>query len=219
MVPIVLADSVEERNPYVPDRPMLRRVAGTERTEAMPHYATVEATETSTAPRAYVVPAVPAPASSGADAGRAPAPGGPPGPGGSGGAGPQPASPYRDNQQMLSRIADRLAAHGIRFHRMKGERTVAAEQFRIESSAVQEQGWQGMKIREVTGKWEATQAALPAGSLVVPMDQPLARLAFVLLDARSDDGLMAWGLLDDVLAKTPAPAVYPVLRTMADVPE
>jgi len=76
-----------------------------------------------------------------------------------------------------------------------------------------------MKIREITGSWEATGAKLQAGSLVVPMDQPLARLVFVLLDARSDDGLMAWGLLDDVLARTPEPAVYPVLRTMTAVPE
>lgn len=214
-VPIVLADSVEERNPYVPDRPMLRRVAGTERTETMPHYATIEPTETSVAPRAYVVPAVPAPAG-GAGAARATFPGGPPA---SAPSGPQPASPYRDNQQMLARIADRLTAHGVRFFRLESERAVEAEQFRIESSAVQEQGWQGMKIREIVGKWEGVSATLPAGSLVVPMDQPLARLAFVLLDARSDDGLMAWGLLDDVLAKTPAPVVYPVVRTMAALPE
>jgi len=214
-VPIVLADSVDERNPYVPDRPMLRRVAGTERVETMPHYATVEAAETSLAPRAYLVPAVPPPAGEKADSGRPPFPGGPP----AAGRGPQPASPFRDNQQMLARIVDRLTAHGVRFHRLESERTVAAEQFRIEASTVQEQSWQNMKIREITGSWEATGAKLPAGSLVVPMDQPLARLVFVLLDARSDDGLMAWGLLDDVLARTPEPAVYPVLRTMTAVPE
>lgn len=212
-VPIVLADLAEERHPYVPDRPMLRRVTGSERVETMPHYATVEATETSLAPRAYLVPAVPPPAGAEGGAGRPVLPGGPPAAGGQ----PGQASPFRDNQQMLARIVDRLTAHGIRFFRVESETTVAAEQFRIDSSTVQEQGWQGMKIREITGRWEATSVKLPAGSLVVPMDQPLARLAFVLLDARSDDGLMAWGLLDDVLAKAPAPAVHPVLRTMTAV--
>ena len=46
------------------------------------------------------------------------------------------------------------------------------------------------------------------------MDQPLARLAFMLLDPRSDDGLMAWNILDPLLGQTPRAGVYPVLRTM-----
>ena len=49
------------------------------------------------------------------------------------------------------------------------------------------------------------------------MDQPLARLAFALLDARSDDGLMAWNILDPVLGATPPPEFYPVLRTMETI--
>jgi hypothetical protein len=41
------------------------------------------------------------------------------------------------------------------------------------------------------------------------MDQPLARLAFYLLEPASDDGLVAWNYLDEQLkdAKT-----YPILR-------
>ena len=58
---------------------------------------------------------------------------------------------------------------------------------------------------------------MPAGSIVVPMDQPLARLAFLLFDPRSDDGFMAWNILDPVLGATPAPEYYPILRTMEAV--
>jgi hypothetical protein len=41
------------------------------------------------------------------------------------------------------------------------------------------------------------------------MTQPLARLAFYLLEPASDDGLVVWNVLDDQLtdAKT-----YPILR-------
>ena len=60
-VEIVLADVVDERNPYVPDRPMRRRVNGSERTETMPHFGVVEGTETSVAPRAYVISSAPSP--------------------------------------------------------------------------------------------------------------------------------------------------------------
>ena len=58
LVPVVFAETVSERNPYVADRPMRRRVPGGERTEMMPHYGTAAPTETSVAPRAYVLPAV-----------------------------------------------------------------------------------------------------------------------------------------------------------------
>ena len=58
---------------------------------------------------------------------------------------------------------------------------------------------------------------VPAGSIVIPMDQPLARLAFLLFDPRSDDGFMTWNLLDENLGRTPAPEFYPVLRTMETV--
>ena len=58
-VEVVLADVVDERNPYVPDRPMRRRVDGSERVETMPHFGVVEGTETSVAPRAYVISSAP----------------------------------------------------------------------------------------------------------------------------------------------------------------
>jgi hypothetical protein len=46
----------------------------------------------------------------------------------------------------------------------------------------------------------------------------LARLAFILMDPRSDDGFMWWNLLDAVLGQSPAPAYYPVWRSMNAVP-
>jgi hypothetical protein len=49
------------------------------------------------------------------------------------------------------------------------------------------------------------------------MDQPLARLAFILFDPRSEDGFMAWNILDPVLGATPPPQYYPVLRTLDPV--
>ena len=89
-VEVVLADVVDERNPFVPDRPMRRRVDGSERVETMPHLGLVEGTETSIAPRAWVISAAPvataAPAQAAAPppatappAGRQGPPGAPPG--------------------------------------------------------------------------------------------------------------------------------------------
>ena len=42
------------------------------------------------------------------------------------------------------------------------------------------------------------------------MHQPLARLAFYLLEPRSNDGLMTWNFLDDAIKDG---KVYPILRS------
>jgi hypothetical protein len=61
------------------------------------------------------------------------------------------------------------------------------------------------------GTWNppAAPVTAPPGSWMVPMNQPLARLAFYLIEPTSDDGLTIWNYLDDLLkdAKT-----YPILK-------
>lgn len=68
----------------------------------------------------------------------------------------------------------------------------------------------GHALRTVTGTWTATQTAAPAGSWMVPMNQPLARLAFYLLEPNSDDGVTTWNFLDDLLGE--GVTTYPILR-------
>jgi hypothetical protein len=232
---IVFAQTQSVRNLYVPDRLMRARVPGGETTEMMAHWATTAPTETSLAPRAWVLSAaVPAPATPPATRPQAapatgqPPAGGPPaggrgagqfGPGGPGGGGRGGAGGSPSVRVMAS-VIDRLEAHGIKYFRTEKDQTFKGERFRIESSTLAPNEFQGAsphKLRAMTGRWETTEQTLPAGSLVVPMDQPLARLAFLLFDPRSDDGLMAWNILDPVLGTTPAPEFYPILRTMEAV--
>ncbi|MEK7240951.1 MAG: M14 family metallopeptidase [Gemmatimonadota bacterium] len=211
-VQAVLADVVSEPNPYVPDRPMRRRVNGSERVETMPHYGTVETTETSLAPRAYVIPAAAGAPAAPSTTGTAPMPGTPGAPGMS------PRVVVSPAARLMASVIDRLTAHGITYFITSRETTIRAERFRIASSEQAAQEYQGThKLRTLTGAWEATDQVVPAGSLVVPMDQPLARLAFILFDARSDDGLMTWNILDPLLGATPAPQYYPVVRTMETI--
>ena len=223
-VEIVLADVVDERNPYVPDRPMRRRVDGSERVETMPHLGLVEATETSIAPRAYVISAAPvavAPApQAGVPQGRPPGmPPGAPGPGGRGGMGGGFGRPVGNpTTRVIASVVDRLEAHGVKYFKIAKEMSFRGERFRIATSETAQAEYQGThKLRSITGSWEAIEQPIPAGSLVVPMDQPLARLAFILFDPRSDDGFMTWNILDPILGASPAPEFYPVLRTMETI--
>ena len=229
-VEIVLADVVDERNPYVPDRPMRRRVDGSERVETMPHLGVVEGTETSIAPRAYVISSAPVatappaqaggpPAGAALPAGRQGPPGAPPGapaPGGRGGMGGPFGRPTGNpTTRVIASVVDRLEAHGIKYFRTAKETTFKGERFKIATSELAQADYQGThRLRTMTGAWETTEQTIPAGSLVVPMDQPLARLAFILFDPRSDDGFMAWNILDPILGAAPGPEFYPVLRTM-----
>ena len=203
---IVFAPTISVRNPYVADRPYRLRPDGQDRaavtSEMLPFYGTAEPTETTLAPRVWVVPM-----SAAAAATPAPAPGG--FGGGRGGAQGTPT------QRMMATVIDRLEAHGIRYRVTTAEQPFSGDRFKIATNTVETREYQGAhKGRTLTGVWEATEQPLPAGSLVIPMDQPLARLAFILMDPRSDDGFMWWNLLDAVLGQTPAPGYYPVWRSM-----
>ena len=115
----------------------------------------------------------------------------------------------------LARVLERLQAHGIQCSRLESGITLKGEQFRITSSVTADQAYQGHKERTLTGKWEPTDLDVPAGRVVVDVDQPLGRLAFVLLEPRSDDGFVTWNLLDDALE---VEKPYPIARTFEDLP-
>jgi hypothetical protein len=110
-----------------------------------------------------------------------------------------------------------LKEHGIQMQQLTNEirgagpliHGDAIETFAIEANAPA-QNFEGHAMRKVTGAWTAdATASVPAGSWEVSMSQPLARLAFYLIEPASDDGLVAWNALDDQLkdAKT-----YPIVR-------
>ena len=116
----------------------------------------------------------------------------------------------------LDAVVDRLEAHGVKFSKLAEAAAFKVEQFRIASSTLAGRDYQGHKARAITGAWENAEQNVPAGTIVVPVDQALGRLVVLLLEPRSEDGLAAWNLMDPVLEKE-KPAFYPVLRTMEEV--
>ncbi|HEX8245027.1 MAG TPA: M14 family metallopeptidase [Longimicrobium sp.] len=110
-------------------------------------------------------------------------------------------------------VAERLAAHGVRVERVTGPAATSVEEFRIDSAATARSESEGHRERRIFGAWRVSQRGAAAGGwLRVPAGQPLGRLAFTLLEPRSDDGFAAWGLLDAWLKDA---AVYPILRVPA----
>lgn len=88
-------------------------------------------------------------------------------------------------------------------------RALSVEKFRIDSTSVATREFQGHTERTTFGAWEAGTETVPAGTLEVPVDQPLGRLLFYLLEPRSDDGFMSWNLLERALEGA---SHYPILR-------
>ena len=107
-----------------------------------------------------------------------------------------------------------LRAHGIGFAPLpwRRARTIEVEQFQIETTTQAQNVSEGHRERTVTGKWVRTKRELPEGTLEIPMNQPLARLAFYLIEPRSDDGLVTWNFMDEQLAADPK--LYSIVRSV-----
>jgi hypothetical protein len=109
----------------------------------------------------------------------------------------------------LAPVIERLAAHGIRSVTLSRPVAMDVEGFTITSSTQSEREFQQHRERTLEGRWEPLRETMPAGTIVVPTEQALGRLAFYLLDPRSDDGLVAWNVLDEALEGAER---YPILR-------
>lgn len=108
---------------------------------------------------------------------------------------------------------ERMAAHGIETTTLAAPRTLRTEVFQVDSTRASERPFQGRNERTVWGRWTEEERSIPAGTVVVRVDRPLGLLAFMLLEPRSDDGLVNWALLDDFIQ---GGAAYPILRTFQE---
>ena len=116
----------------------------------------------------------------------------------------------------LDGVADLLEAHGVRAERTLTGMTLDVEEFRVDSLHTAERPFQGHAMTRAWGEYVTARREVPPGTLVVRMDQPLARLAFALLEPMTGDGLVSWNFLDSELV---AGGAAPVLRVMQLPPE
>ena len=96
-------------------------------------------------------------------------------------------------------VRPHLQRHGVKFQVIQR----VLQQLAVESMRVQEDDvvyeprpFQGRQRTQVNGQWRADVATLLAGSLYVPLDQPLAWLAAHLLEPSAPDSLSSWGVFN-----------------------
>jgi hypothetical protein len=118
-----------------------------------------------------------------------------------------PTAYYIMQEQKVA--IERLRAHAIVLERVASATKMAVEEFQIAGSQTAAQAFEGHQERTVTGKYVPAEREIPAGAFRVSMNQPLARLAFYLLEPRSNDSLATWNFLDDAIKENR----YPIVRT------
>jgi hypothetical protein len=111
----------------------------------------------------------------------------------------------------LAAALDRLRWHGIRIREVTAAAPVPVERFSIADYTRAPKPFQNRYEARLTGTYDRAQLTVPAGSLFVPANQPLARLAFYLLEPESDDGLVTWNVIEEGLA---AGQTYPIYRVI-----
>lgn len=111
----------------------------------------------------------------------------------------------------LTWVVDRLRTHGLVLEQMSEPRPVTVSSFMIDATTQAGRLYQGVLTRSASGRWHDSEETVGPGWIRVPMRQPLARIAFHLLEPESDDGLVHWALMDNELQEGTR---YPILREL-----
>jgi dipeptidyl-peptidase 4 len=94
-----------------------------------------------------------------------------------------------------ARFLKLLDVHGIVHERVLDPRRVTARVFLVNAKRASKSPFQGSRLTVFSGRDRVEAAELPPGAVLVRTAQPAARLAFILLEPESEDGLGTWGVL------------------------
>lgn len=111
----------------------------------------------------------------------------------------------------LAATLERLRLHGVRIDTVAAPSDLGVERFTIAGYTRADRTFQNRNEAKLTGSYAKATLAADAGALFIPAAQPLARLAFYLLEPESDDGFVTWNVLETGLV---AGATYPIYRVM-----
>jgi hypothetical protein len=116
------------------------------------------------------------------------------------------------DSSAYSAAIERLRLHGVVVQRVTADAEVAVQRFVIDSYTRAPKPFQNRNEARLVGKHETAKLSAQEGALFIPANQPLARLAFYLLEPESDDGLVTWNLIEAGLSPG---ATYPIYRVLS----
>jgi hypothetical protein len=108
-----------------------------------------------------------------------------------------PLGGYLVPVEWTADIAPRLAAHGIRVGRVESAISGAlVEAFRATQVSFATAPFESRMRVQLRGTWHSERQDIPAGSVLVPIAQPLARLVMHLFEPQAPDSFAAWGFFN-----------------------
>ena len=102
-----------------------------------------------------------------------------------------------------------LQRHGLNVEELREDIELDLEVYKLDAVEKSPRRYQGHQAIELRVTPRQTARMVPAGTLVVKTAQPMGRLAVVLLEPRSEDGLAVWNAFDAGLKSGDD---FPVLR-------
>ncbi|MCA9731877.1 MAG: M14 family metallopeptidase [Deferribacteres bacterium] len=100
-------------------------------------------------------------------------------------------------------IIEKLQLHGIKMDVISKPQTVSVQLYRLVKFKLADEAYEGrvrLQIEEL--KVEERTVTYAPGSAQINMDQPLAELATLLLEPRSEDSFLQWGFFHEILQQT-----------------
>lgn len=98
-------------------------------------------------------------------------------------------------------VLDRLAWHGVVTRRLAEPITLEIATARLADPKWGERPYEGHHTVTFTAEPMTETRTFPAGSVLVPMDQRLARVAAHLLEPEGPDSLVQWGFFDPIFER------------------
>ena len=96
-------------------------------------------------------------------------------------------------------VIARLDAHGLRYHRLTHALRLHGTSYQIDDPVWSGQPFESHHmLQSFTASRVVRDDLLPAGSVIVPLDQPAANVAIELLEPQAPDSLLRWGALDAI---------------------
>jgi hypothetical protein len=106
-----------------------------------------------------------------------------------------PPAAYLIPPQWQEAIA-RINWHGLPHFRLRQTRTLEVESYRFEEVSFPRRPYEGHFAPRYEAILVKQRRTFPAGTVVVPMDHPRAKLAAHLLEPSARDALVAWGFFN-----------------------
>ena len=112
----------------------------------------------------------------------------------------------------------RLEVHGIRFFRLRQAHDLDVESHRFDDVSFTDRPHEGRQLPHYQSTSIRERRHFVAGTVVVPLDQPRAKLAVNLLEPAGPDSLVAWGLFNAIFEQKEYAEAYvmePLARQMS----